>query len=389
MESSSDKSLDTNLKLGTNIVVPETPSEVVIATTDAQTRKFKWFKMPKEPKGLITRKDSIRKVTLKDGSVVHRVRKGHIQANILEIERCANAVKSREAAIAKAEDALTRASTPLEIEKAKERLEVCKIRRDHTVKRLEMLIAYAKEHNVATIEKRMQKDEDGKIIIPENASVKALKVIESRDRIKHLDKVKGDILLTAQIKAGGSRKNSAFEKLRDQYSWIVSKFTRTGATPLETDDAVSKGIQGLWDAAVRFDATRSRAVFSTVAYNWVRRNTRVRTKADVKPGQFMVNGETKYHISIDGQVNDDDENTEFSFASSQPTEDSDSLKSDVAEAMASLAAHHQEILRLRHFENMSYADIATTLSLPVNMVRQLTSEAHGMLQKKLLAYFGG
>lgn len=371
-----------------SIITPGRSSDVVIAAVDAQTKKFKWFKAPKAPKGLITRKDSVRKLKQKDGSIKIVVRKGHTQANILEIERCANALKSREAAITKAEAAISKALTPSTKEKAKERVEVCKLRRDYTLKRLEILLAYAKEHNVATIEKRMDKDDKGKLIIPADASESVKKVIESRDRINHLDKVKSDIILTAQIQAGGSRRDRAFEEIRDQYKWIVTKFTRPGATPLETDDAVSKGIQGLWDAAMRFDATRSRAAFSTVAYNWVRRNTRIRTKADVGPGKVLVSGQTKYLISIDGQVNDDDENAEFNLASTASTDDVTSMKKDVAEAMMSLDMHHQEILRLRHTEDMSYDEISETLSLPINMVRQLTGEAHKLLQKKLMAYFG-
>ena len=343
------------------LILPEKPELII-----PQDKIFKWFKTPKEPR-LITRKDAVRKIRDDNGNVIKEIkRKGHTQVCNIEIKRCTKAVETRERAIALAERKLAEAKSPLAIEKAKERLEIAIIHRDNTLKRLDMFLKYAEEHNL----KRNHPQAKSKA-----------------DEIKHIIKVRDEIALTAAVKAGGSHSHSAFETLRDNYKWLVNKFARPGKTTLELEDAFARGVEGLWDAAMRFDATRSSASYSTVAFNWVYRNTRARTRADVKPGQIMIDGELKYSVSIDGQYNNDDnEQSEFALASTESSTMSDSLKFDVAEALATLDAQHQEILHMRHFSNMSYDQIAKRVSMPVNLIKQLTTEAHRMLQDKLKAY---
>lgn len=364
-------------------------SPIVVATIDPFTKQYKWFKPPKEPK-LTERKPGKRKIKLKDGTIKEIERKGHKQVFNLEIKRCVKAIETREARIAAAEKALADAKTPLTKEKAQERLEVSILRRDYTIKRLDMLLDFAKDHNLKTIDKRR----------PEKAkNIQMSKIVlDAASDIRHIVKVKNDIILTAAIKAQGSRSHVAFEKIVKDYTWVVTKFSRPGKTPLESDDAVSRGIQGLWDAAMRFDATYSKdsptntgerrhAIFTTVAHNWVMRNTRARTRADAKPGQIKIDGKLRNIVSIDDHSGgDDDEGMEFAGASVESSVDADSVKFDVAEALSSLDKHHQEILKLRHFNNMSYEDIARTVRMPVNLVKQLTSEAHKLLQSKLGGY---
>lgn len=343
------------------LITPGTPTLVA-----PEAKVFKWFKVPKEPK-LVTRKDSVRKIRDANGNVIREVkRKGHTQVCNIEIKRCTKALETREKDIAFAETKLAQATTPLAIEKAKERLEVSKLRRDNTLKRLDMFLKFAEEHNL----KRNHPQAQGKA-----------------DEIKHIIKVRDDIALTAAIKAKGSRSHDAFEKIRNDYKWLVSKFARPGKTPLEIEDAVARGVEGLWDTAMRYDATSSMASFSTVAYNWVYRNTRARTRADAKPGQVMIDGELKYSVSIDGYSgNDDEEQTEFSLVSTDSSTAGDSLKFDVEEALSSLDAHHQEILKMRNFDNLSYDEISNRVNMPVSLVKSLTSEAHKLLQQKLKSY---
>jgi RNA polymerase sigma factor (sigma-70 family) len=348
---------------------------------------------------LAIRKGGVRKIKSKDGTVkvVDRFKGlGHIQVCNVEVQRCAKAVKSREADIATAEAALAAATktcddpvkcgvNPAKLcrEKAKERVEIAKIRRDLTVAKFDYMLQYAKAHNLKTLEKRSPE----KAKNPEKAKI----VIAAAESIKHLDKVKEDYLLAAAVQANGSRSHSAFQKLCESYKWVVTRHARPGATPLETDDAITRGIEGLWDAAKRYNPLRTGktgkgAIFTTVAYNWVRRNTRARKNADVKPGQYKVSGETKFLISIDGQVNDDDEKQEFSLAAVGSSEMSDSMKYDVAEALSSLDETQQTVLKLHHFDNMSIKQIAGVVNMPVNSVKVLVSQAHVLLQERLAGY---
>jgi RNA polymerase sigma factor (sigma-70 family) len=346
----------------TSLILPSPQPALIIP----EGKVFKWFKAPREPK-LITRKDTVRKIRDASGNVIKEIkRKGHTQVCNIEIKRCTKAIETREKAIALAEKKLAIATTPLTIEKAKERLEVAILRRDNTLKRLDMFLDYAGEHNL----KRNH---------PQARSKAA--------EIKHIIKVRDDIALTAAVKAGGSRSNDAFIKIQNEYKWLVTRFARPGKTTLELDDAFARGVQGLWDAAMRFDATRSGASYSTVAFNWVYRNTRARTRADLKPGQLMINKELKYSISIDGQQNEDcSEQPEFSFASTESSTTGDSLKLDVTEALLLLESAHQEILHMRHFSGMSYEQIAKRVKMPIGLVKQLTGEAHELLQEKLRSY---
>lgn len=381
-------------KQTSGLFLPDQPKLIV------PEKKFTYFKTPREPR-VTVRGDTYefeyekdengnhkldakgRRIFKRDahGKKIHvldedgnkkvkRKRAGYVQANNLEIKRCVRAVETREKAIALAEKKLSEAKTPLAIEKAKERLEVATMRRDYTLKRLDLLLNHANEHNVVTLAKRSD-----------------TVYTDAAKNIKHLIDVREDIVLTAAIKAGGSASHTAFDKLRNEYKWLVNKFARPGKTPLEPEDAFSGGVRGLWDAAMRYDATRSSATYSTVAYNWVRRNTRARTRADAKPGQIMIDGKLKHSISIDAQRSDNDEEpSEFSLVSSESSTLTDSMKLDVAEALASLDGMHQEILKMRHFSNLSYDEIARTVSMPVNLVKQLTTEAHRKLQEKLKAY---
>lgn len=342
-----------------SLILPQ--SDLVVP----QTKTFKWFKTPREPK-LVTRRDSIRKIKDANGVVIKEVkRKGHTQVCNIEIKRCTKALETREKDIALAEKKLAEATSPLAIEKAKERLEVAIIRKDNTAKRLDMFLKFAEEHNL----KRNH---------PQAQSKAA--------EIKHIIKSRDDIILTAAVKAGGSRSHRAFEKLCSEYKWLVNKFARPGKTPLELDDAVARGIEGLWDTAMRYDATRSSASYSTVAFNWVYRNTRARTRADAKPGQIMIDGELKHSVSIDGYSGEDDEQQEFSLASTESTVLEDSFNYDVADALASLDEHHQEILKLRHVYDLSYEDISKRVNMPVKLVKTLTGDAHRLLQQKLKSY---
>lgn len=415
--------------------VAETPAVVItspenkavsprafLANIDPHTYEFKYFAKPKRPKGIVSRGDQYeveyildskgnpvirngRKVAVtfidsngkrqkryvldaNGNKIVKRKRSGN-QVCAIEIQRCAKAVTTREAAIATAEKKLMTAKDAVAIEKAKERLLLAIIKRDYTVERLDTMLAFAKQHNITTLKPHSDTSEDEKK--KEKPSKGKLILASAHEKIIHLDKVKDDLLLTAKVQAQGTAKDAAFIALHTKYKWLVSSWSKPGKTPLETDDAVSKGVQGIWDAAMRFDVNRSGengkfAVFSTVAYRWVHRNTRARTKADVKPGQFKVGSETKYLVSIDGQVNSDNEATEFTLASTESTEISDAMKMDVAAAMAALDEAQRMILEYRHFHQLPTDEIARIMRMPEQKVRILSSEANRILQDRLSAY---
>jgi RNA polymerase sigma-70 factor (ECF subfamily) len=53
------------------------------------------------------------------------------------------------------------------------------------------------------------------------------------------------------------------------------------------------------------------------------------------------------------------------------------------EALADLAPHYRSAIELRHFQDMSYAEIADTLGVPLNTARSYLYRARRILAKKL------
>lgn len=59
---------------------------------------------------------------------------------------------------------------------------------------------------------------------------------------------------------------------------------------------------------------------------------------------------------------------------------------DVRAALLALPVHYREVIVLRHFAEMSYEDMATSLGLPVNTVKSRLHIARGHLVRHLAAW---
>lgn len=193
--------------------------------------------------------------------------RGHGQAPPNEIKRTLKALHTREMQITRAEERLRQAPAGSgKAVAAKKRVQDAVAARDYTRRRIEAMLSYATTHTFSN---------------------KAPQAQAGKPFIEHVVKTKDDIFLCAEVAAKHTGSNAAFEKLVAKYQWLIDKFTRPGTTNLEPDDACSGGLRGIWDAALRFDplrqgSTGTYAAFATVAYSWVLRNTRSRTRSDAR-----------------------------------------------------------------------------------------------------------
>ena len=186
--------------------------------------------------------------------------RGYRQANLNDIKRCVKSLTWREKRIASAEVKLAKANPEsLTHQRAKIALEERFSERNFTRQRFELLLDYALSHT------KTNKNPCAQAAVP---------------ALDHIAKCKEDIFLCSVVQGKNSGSNDALTQLISKYEWIINKWTRPDKTPLDKDDATAQGQLGIWDAALRFDATRSLAAFPTVAWNWVYRNTRSRTLTD-------------------------------------------------------------------------------------------------------------
>jgi len=73
------------------------------------------------------------------------------------------------------------------------------------------------------------------------------------------------------------------------------------------------------------------------------------------------------------------------FVDSEPGPEGDALQRDagrtVARLLAALPAEHREVLVLREFDDMAYADIALVLSIPIGTVMSRLARARSALKE--------
>ena len=329
-----------------------------------ELKSFYWFMPPSGEPKIPLRKESIRKIKLKDGSIKELKRESYNQVCTNELKRCVDALTTREKRITNAEKALKQANTPLKLAKAQEQLEVAKLWRDFTLKRLNLMLEFAKQNNIKSITGKQ-------IYNPEAESNKILfKAVKS---IKHLEKAKEDILLISKIKAKGSESNNAFIKLTTKYDWIIKSGSDTRLLQIETDDAKSLSLKGMWEAALRYNPTEFNSAFGTIAHDWVRRNVQLRTKANAKPGQTLIKQQVTSLVSSDDLLDLPDE-TSVTTAS---------LRQNVYDTLLKLPEHYRKILCYKYYDNMTIQQIADTMSLPFYLTNKLLTEAYILLRKGL------
>lgn len=116
--------------------------------------------------------------------------------------------------------------------------------------------------------------------------------------IKYWEKVLPDYIRCIKIKAGAADANEAYEELETANRNLLLKFGSEKQTSLEGDDALQGVRQGILDAARRFNPLKMKngkyccASFTTVAYNWCRRNSRARHSGQKRAGVYAPSIET-------------------------------------------------------------------------------------------------
>lgn len=189
---------------------------------------------------------------------VTKTARGYLQVNAGDIRRAFRALRTRESRIGAAERRLAEAAKPTAKEKLKAALEKRIRERDYTRAKIENMLEFVKTHNLTNT---------------------AAQAVEHHAHLRHLIAVKDEAFLAAQVAGRNSKSDEALNKLVQICNHVIDIHMRS--SPLAQDDAFSRAIQGVWDAAMRFAPERSTARFPTVAYNWIRRNTRARTLADL------------------------------------------------------------------------------------------------------------
>ena len=111
--------------------------------------------------------------------------------------------------------------------------------------------------------------------------------LERFKRISYFKRTLDDFVACLKIRMGTKEAEEAYRQLEQAHKSFIIKFSSENHTALESEDAEQGVRQGLIDAARRFDPTRKEgAMYSTVAYNWCRRNSSSRTEGDKRPGVY-------------------------------------------------------------------------------------------------------
>ena len=160
-----------------------------------------------------------------------------------------------------------------------------------------------------------------------------------------------DKILTDGIKNGGRSADLAMRQIVKRHiGYVKQQAAKSGG--LTFDDACSRGIEGLWTAAMKYDAERG-ASFLTYARRWVFRNTQNRgTKADTALPQ----------LPSDDWAPEDKKSDIANWVRSQ----------DVAEAMAGLEPKIKDVIFERFFNGRTLEEVARELDISkVTVIKRL------------------
>ena len=179
-----------------------------------------------------------------------------------------------------------------------------------------------------------------------------------------------DKILTDAVKGQGVSADVAMRQLVNKGIGMV-KFMAARSNGLSYDDACSRGLEGLWTAAMKYDSDKG-ASFITYARKWVYRNTRNRgNKSDISlPGLS------------DKWITEDTSN-------SLPSVESWSMTEDIQGALDKIDESSRDIVRLRFFEGMKIDDIGKELGISKPTVISRITKAKEKLRIHLKGYEHG
>ena len=211
--------------------------------------------------------------------------------------------------------------------------------------------------------------------------------LKGQRRITYFGKVVDDVILCAKIRAGTSDRHWAYDRLEAQNRQLLVKFGNEKQTLMEGADAEQGVRMGIIDAAMRFDPTRSEgAMFTTVAYNWCRRNSRARHDYQKRAGVYAP--------SVEAMGSDEDGNgmsaliTESvgsvgTFGVSEKVDQG--LTLDVAEKVKLLPDDERTVVELE-LTGHTVVQISRTMGVPTAKVRRLRVAAFEKLREGLVGY---
>lgn len=152
-----------------------------------------------------------------------------------------------------------------------------------------------------------------------------------------------DRILTDAVKSRGVASDLAMKLLVRRNIGCVRKHA-SGGNGLDYDDAQSRGIEGLWTAAMKYDSDRG-VSFISYARSWVYRNTRNRgNKADkILPSLGERPVIDKHHSSEFGDML--------------------MIKNDISYALEKLDDKIRDVIRERFFMNKTIEEITKDLDI--------------------------
>jgi DNA-directed RNA polymerase specialized sigma24 family protein len=212
-------------------------------------------------------------------------------------------------------------------------------------------------------------------------TVKAVK------RIKYWSVVLDDYHRCCKIRAATSEAEQAYIDLEAANVNLLIKFGNEKQTSLEGADAEQGVRHGLIDAALRFDPLRKEgATFSTVAYNWCRRNSRARHNGQKRAGVYApsidaITDETGGRTMVSQVMSN-----EGALGTFSPLDDAEpEMVLDLREQVSRLPEDQRLVIE-GELQGLSSAAIAEKLQLTKAKVRKLKAAAFATLKQTLQGY---
>jgi RNA polymerase sigma factor (sigma-70 family) len=175
-----------------------------------------------------------------------------------------------------------------------------------------------------------------------------------------------DEILTDLVKQKGERADEAMACLVERHTGFVKSYAGR-SNGLDFDDALARGFEGLWNAAMKYDSSED-ASFLTYARQWVFRNTRNRGNiSDAPLAQYS------------------DENfidTTNAFSDSM----SWSVKHDIDQALQKLDKDLRDLINKRFYLSMTIEEIADEMNCPKATVSYKIRKGCEKLAFKLKGY---
>jgi RNA polymerase sigma factor (sigma-70 family) len=209
-------------------------------------------------------------------------------------------------------------------------------------------------------------------------------------RISYFERELEAAIACAEIRYGtGEVANAAFQRLEsdEKNRKLIAKFGNESQTSLEGPDAEQGARQGLLDAALRFDPTKSSmASFNTYAYKWAFRNSRARHSGQKRAGVYARSIETLGKGSEEGGVTDLIASVDGALCSLSPNVDErGTLVLDMREKVSSLPEPQRLVIEAE-LAGMKTPEIADTLGMSRVRVRRLRDVAYGTLRERMTGY---